>query len=215
MKNLPLLIGTIVTTLILIVGVAVVFSGSDSDSGRYVEVGTLIEGAQNTQGDPEAKVVIVEFSDFQCPACQGAETFVDAVREQYSDQIFLVYHHFPLIQIHPYAMIAAQFAELAADEGKFWPAHDLLFSRQEEWSSLRSEDEVLAQFESYLSELDIDKTDFSSRIQSKEIKDRVNGELSLSQQLNISATPTFFVNGQQTPAQELMTKVESVLAETE
>jgi len=215
MKNIPLLVGTLVGTLILIFGLAVVFSDSSQQSTAIPEGLDITAGTKNTKGNSQAKVQLVEFSDFECPACKANLIFVNEVMTQYPDDVYLVYRHFPLYQIHPYAQVAAQFAELAAEEGKFWQAHDLLFDRQQDWSTLGSEQDVLTRFEEYLTELEIDKTQFSSRIVSNDIKERVNSDLALSQQLKLSATPTFFVNGQETPAQDLLEKVKSILVETE
>jgi len=215
MKNLPLLIGTIIGTLILIIGIAIAFSDSNQKAEEPTSEQTLIEGASNTKGSPGMKVKIVEFSDFECFACKANEPFIVEVLEKYPDDIFFAYRHFPLTQIHDYAMIASQFSEVMAQEGKFWEAHNILFANQEIWSQLDSEDEVLTMFEGYLTELEIDKTDFLTRIQSTEIKSRVNTDLTLSQKLKLKATPTFFVNGHQTPAPELLQAVETILAETE
>ena len=216
MKNIPLLLGTIIATVVLIIGVAVVFSDSSQKAAQPLDQAQLLSGAANTKGNPDAPVTIIEFSDFECPACgYHALNTLPPVLEQYSDDIFFVYRHFPLTSIHKYAQISAQFSELAAQENKFWEAHDLLFTRQEEWSKLESQDEVIAIFEGYAQELEIDKTDFSSRIQSTAIKDRVNQDLALSQQLKLTATPTFIVNGQQTPAQDLFQVVGEILSETQ
>ena len=89
------------------------------------------------EGDPGAAVVILEFSDFECPFCQRwyAETRPD-IRAQVGDDVALAFLHFPLTQIHPNAASAHAAAECAGEQGKFWEMHDLLFERQGEWSEL-------------------------------------------------------------------------------
>jgi protein-disulfide isomerase/outer membrane murein-binding lipoprotein Lpp len=89
------------------------------------------------EGDPDAAVVILEFSDFECPFCQRwyQETLPD-IRAQIGDDVAIAFLHFPLTQIHPNAASAHAAAECAGEQGKFWEMHDLLFERQGEWANL-------------------------------------------------------------------------------
>ena len=92
------------------------------------------------EGNPNAKAVIVEFSDFQCPFCKRwTDQNITRVRGELGDQVAFVFLHFPITQIHPNAGNAALASQCAAEQGKFWPMHDLLFSRQNEWAGLRSQ----------------------------------------------------------------------------
>jgi protein-disulfide isomerase len=91
------------------------------------------------QGSPNAKVVVAEFSDFQCPFCKRfVDTTLAHIRAELGDQVGLAFLNFPLTSIHPNAGNAALVAQCAAEQGKFWPMHDLLFARQSEWESLRA-----------------------------------------------------------------------------
>ena len=91
------------------------------------------------EGSPTAKVVVAEFSDFQCPFCKRfVDTTLAHIRAELGDQVGLAFLNFPLTSIHPNAGNAALVAECAAEQGKFWPMHDLLFARQTEWESLRA-----------------------------------------------------------------------------
>ncbi len=95
-----------------------------------------IEGAA-IEGSPDAPVIIVEFSDFQCPFCQ--RWFLNAypdIRERIGEDVAIVFMHFPLTSIHPNAEAAHLAAECAREQGKFWEMHDILFDRQAEWSPL-------------------------------------------------------------------------------
>jgi len=90
------------------------------------------------EGNPAAKVMIAEFSDFQCPFCKRwNESTLAAVRARLGNDVALAFLHFPIQQIHPNAGNASLFAICAGEQGKFWPMHDLLFARQAEWSDLR------------------------------------------------------------------------------
>ena len=91
------------------------------------------------QGNPNAKVVIAEFSDFQCPFCkQWTDQNIARLRQQLGDNVALTFLHFPIAQIHANAGNAALAAQCAAEQGKFWQMHDLLFSRQAEWANLQA-----------------------------------------------------------------------------
>ena len=94
-------------------------------------------GNAPTQGKSDAPVVVIEFSDFQCPFCSRALPTVKQVLSEYKDKVLFAYKHFPLTQIHPLAQKAAEASECARDQGKFWEFHDQLFATQQEWSSLQ------------------------------------------------------------------------------
>ncbi len=93
----------------------------------------------NFEGNPNARVVIAEFSDFQCPFCKRwTEDTLRTLRPQFGNDVALAFLHYPIVQIHPNAGNASLAALCAGDQGKFWPMHDLLFARQTEWQSLRA-----------------------------------------------------------------------------
>lgn len=212
MKNLPLLIGTILGTIILVFGV--VFMFSKNTQNEFVPADpAIVEGAKrNSTGSAESTVKIVEFSDFQCPACRATEPLVELIREDYSDKVEFVYRHFPLVSLHPNAQMAAQAAEVAADYNLFWEYHQLLFSRQADWEALSSQDAIDA-FGIYAQELEIDKEEFLSKIQSDDVKNRVARDVSDATQLKVNSTPTFYVNGVKTSAPQLIEAVEAALSE--
>lgn len=90
------------------------------------------------EGNPKAKVVVAEYSDFQCPFCkQWTETSLRQLRSELGDDVALAFLHFPIVQIHPNAGNASLVAICAGEQGKFWEMHDLLFARQSEWASLK------------------------------------------------------------------------------
>ncbi len=93
-------------------------------------------GDAPVQGAANAKVTIVEFSDFQCPFCERAFPTINQIMSEYKGKVKLVYKHFPLTSIHPYAQPAALAAECAREQNKFWDFHDLLFQNQNTWVNL-------------------------------------------------------------------------------
>lgn len=211
MKNIPLLVGTILGTIILIIAVAFFFSGPVTPTGEatVADQAQLLEGARHTFGPEDAQVTVVEFSDLQCPACKAAQPLVTQLKNNYGDSVQVVYRHFPLDSIHPNARLAAQASEVAAEEGKFWEYHDLLFAKQEEWSAIADKQELLNSFGEYAAQLQIDKASFLEKIESQEVAEKVAADAGLGTALQVSSTPTFFVNGQQTTAPQLITAVES------
>ncbi len=143
-------------------------------------------------GNPEkAKVIIYEYSDFECPACKAFYPIVKNLKEKYGDEIAVVYRHFPLIEIHPKALYASQAAESAGKQGKFWEMHDLLFSRQDEWKNSQNFKEL---FMKYAQELNLDLKKFEEDYESQEVKNKILEERKEALSLGLNSTPSFFVN---------------------
>lgn len=240
MKNIPLLLGTIVGTVVLIIVVAFMFSGdsgSQQTSTEPVPQEILLEGARHpyssTQettiaenvGENQAtesgenvleRITIVEFSDFQCPACKAALPAVEAVKAAFPGQIEMYYRHFPLDSIHPNARTAALASEAAAatqpeNSQVFWDFHDKLFAEQQSWSNIRSRDELTDTFATYAEELGIDRNEFLEKMEDDSLAGLVNQDYALGTQLGITGTPTFYVNGVKTSAPQLITTVETLL----
>lgn len=212
MKNIPLLLGTLVVSIAMIGAIIWLFpSSSTSSQALETDPNLLIEGATKVFGPDSAPVTIVEFSDFQCPACKASEPFVKAVLTQYPDSVRLVFRHYPLDQIHQYARTAATAAEVANEAGKFQEFAELLFARQDAWSNLDSFDLVKSTLTEYATELGIDTDGFIERMDSEDIMVAVQKDVNLGSSLNITGTPTFFVNGTQTTAPELLDVVKQVL----
>lgn len=215
MQNVPLLIATIVGTVVLVVVIAFYFADDPSFQGPEAVDPTAIMGEvrHNVKGDLEtASVVVVEFSDFQCPACRATRPLVESLFEQYGDDVALVYRHFPLDSIHANARWAAAAAEVAGEAGLFWEMHDVLFDNQTEWSAISGRGDLLEFFADLASELEIDKTDFLERIEGDDIHAVVQTDSLAGLTAGVSATPTFYVNGQPTSAPQLLATVETVLA---
>lgn len=209
MKNLPLLLGTLLGTLVLVVGLAFVFSQPE----KAVVVDQAIAIGQNrpTKGPENAKVTVVEFSDFQCPACYSAQPLVAQMLAKYPNDVRFIYRHYPLVTIHKNAQLAAQAAEAARDSDKFWEMHDLLFAEQSIWGEMNDAD-FRKKLEEFADKLAIDKTEFQTKMESKEVKDVVAADVSDGNRTGVDGTPTFYVNGQLTPAPQLLTAVESALS---
>jgi len=138
----------------------------------------------------EAKVVVVEFGDFECPACKTAWSEVARVKEDYKDTVAFVYRQFPLTSIHTYAYNAAVASEASASQGKFFEYYDLLFKNQtDNQNPLKEEDYV-----SFAEELKLDVDKFKNDYSDNATKDKVKEDMNYGNSLGINSTPTFFVN---------------------
>lgn len=149
-----------------------------------------VEGvpAYRLKGNPAAKAVIVEFSDFQCPACRYAQEPLRDLKAKYGDDLLIVFHHYPL-RMHNWAIHAAVTAECAGRQGKFWPVHDRLFEEQPVWSK---DQNATALFEKMIEEAGLDLKTFRACAQGPEAKAAVQADIDLGNRHKLTATPTFF-----------------------
>ena len=188
-------LGIGIITLLLIAGSVWFMSKTLNPSAELVIVDSavLVKEDSHILGGESAPVTLVEFSDFECPACGASAPAVKKLLATYPDQIQLVYRHFPLDSIHKYARLAAYAGEAAGLQGKFWEMHDILFAQQAQWSKA---DDAEAIFVSYAQELELDVEKFSQDMDSQEVKDRVDQGVTDGNLAKVQATPTFFINGQ-------------------
>ncbi len=144
-------------------------------------------------GNNQSHVLIVEYSDFQCPACAAYYPLVKAAIANKSSEFEFVYRDFPLKLIHAHAVESSRAAEAAALQGKFWEMHDLLFDRQKEWETATNLEDVFA---TYAQQLGMDEAKFRADYNSPQVAAKVENDYESGVRYNIQATPTFFLNGQ-------------------
>jgi protein-disulfide isomerase len=164
-------------------------------------------------GDPSTPVKIVEFGDFQCPGCRSfAMQIKPVLKERFVDtgKAHFVYYDFPLMEIHPHAFLAARAARCAADQGRYWDYHDLVFARQSMWSYSRTA--PIGTFTEYAKELGLDSGAFESCLKSDAHADVVTANRRLGEELRIAATPTLIVNNRRVDALSLNAIVEAIEA---
>lgn len=163
------------------------------------------------KGDPEAPVQVIKYSDFQCPACANYATILgEVVDQQYVEtgQVQFVYHDFPL-QMHSNSAEAHQAARCAGDQDMFWPYHDVLFQKQNEWSSLGS---PINRFVEYAGALGLEEDTFRACLSDGTYADTIAQAAQASIASQIGATPTFVIDGQQYTSAQLMGAIEAALA---
>lgn len=150
--------------------------------------------ADHVFGNPDAKVVFVEYGDFQCPSCGGAYAQVKAATEEYKDKVAFIFRNFPLTTIHANARAAAAVAEAAGLQGKYWEMHNQLYQTQQDWSTL-SGDKRTNMFVSYASQLGLDTAKFTADLGSHAVNDKISFDQAIGGKIKINATPTFYLNG--------------------
>ena len=142
-----------------------------------------------TYGPANAKLTVIEYSDFQCPFCAQYAPILASLRQKYGDQVKFVYRFFPLAG-HPYATVAAKAAYAASLQGKFWEMHDLLFKNQKAWSA---SSDPRTYFDSYAQSLGLDLTRFHTDMEAQSTLDFIAREAAAGDKAGVSHTPWFVV----------------------
>ena len=197
MSNETKILGGIgIVTLILVVGAAILIGGDSksatSDEAVKADTKLLVKDNSQKLGSPSAKVTLVEFGDYQCPACGAAHPITKQLLDEYKGDVFFVYRHFPLPS-HKNAVIAAQAAEAAGEQGKFWEMHDMLFENQETWSESNKAQDI---FVSYAENLELDVAAFTNALNNKDAVEKINADQDDGIKLGVNSTPTFYINGE-------------------
>lgn len=145
-----------------------------------------------TKGNSGNLVSLVEYSDFQCPACASYYPLLKQLVEEFGEQISLTYRHYPLREIHPNADLAARAAEAAGRQGQFWQMHDQLFEDQERWSASNKARDIFLELAGTL-KLDLAK--FQSDLDSEVVVKKVDHDYAGGLKSGVNSTPSFFLNG--------------------
>lgn len=144
-----------------------------------------LESASNS-----AKVTLIEYGDFQCPACGAYFPLVKQISEEFNKDLRLVHRFFPLTNVHKNAMIAAQTAYAAGLQGKFWEMHDKLYENQNSWSDTSPRETFI----NYAKDLKLDLDKFKKDLDADSTKQFINQSVNSAISISVNSTPTFFVN---------------------
>jgi Na+/H+ antiporter NhaA len=152
----------------------------------------------HVRGPDDAPVTLVEYADFECPYCGQAEPVVRELLAQFGGDLRYVFRHLPLVDVHEHAQLAAEAAEAAGAQGRFWEMHDLLFAHQDALT--------LQDLERYARELGLDVERFAERLRTRKYAPRIARDVDSADQSGVAGTPSFFINGRrQTGAYDLDT----------
>lgn len=179
-----------VITAVLVIGA--VFFLSQPEKPVTVDSSKLIKEDSLKMSSDSAKLTVVEFGDYQCPACALAHPGIKKAISEYPGQVNFVFRHFPLAQ-HKNAEIAAQTVEAAKIQGKLWEMHDKLYETQPEWES---EVNALDIFMKYAGEFGMDVEKFATDAVSDPVKQKVRSDLTDGLALGVNSTPTFYFNSE-------------------
>jgi protein-disulfide isomerase len=146
-----------------------------------------ITSDDHSQGSALAPVILVEYGDYQCPYCGRAYPMVKQLQEQFGHNLRLIFRNFPLQQIHPFALAAAETAEFANAKGRFWEMHDRLFETQDSLSSQSLLESV--------SLLGLDGAAWETSVNEGRFDDRIAKDFEGGVRSGVNGTPTFFING--------------------
>lgn len=153
---------------------------------------TSAKPSNHTKGEGASGVTLVEYGDFQCPACRQYEPLVAEITEKYSDEITFQFRNFPLTSIHPNAFAASRAAEAAGKQGKFWEMHDKLYAGQDDWKGATSPNKI---FGTYASQLELNIEKYEADFKSTAVNDTINADLAAGGKLDITGTPGFVLDG--------------------
>lgn len=183
----------ILIACVIIFGGILFVSKKDASAPKNAD-GSAIAPTNHTKGENKKGVTLVEYGDFQCPACAGYYALVEQVVEKYKTDISFQFVNFPLTSIHPNALLAHRSAEAANNQGKYWEMYSLLYQNQEAWSSLTSA-QASTTFRSYAENLNLDMAKFDTDQKSETINSLINADISKAKGLGITGTPTFYLDG--------------------
>lgn len=209
------LIGIGIVTLILVTIAVFSFGGSssnDSTASEPKDLKTLIRNDSHKVGPTNARVTVVEFGDFQCPACASAHPVVSQIIGTYDKDVLFVFRNYPL-PVHKNAMIAAEAAEAAGAQGKFFEMYDQLYENQKDWSE--SKDALKEHFLAYAKEIKLDAVKFEKEVKEHKYKGKIEKDISDGNAVGVNATPSFYINGVEQvgglPFNEFKEKIDTIL----
>jgi protein-disulfide isomerase len=147
-----------------------------------------VSDTDHAQGAADAAVTLVEYGDYQCPYCGAAYHAIKAVQKRLGKKLRFVFRNFPLNQAHPYAELAAESAEAAGAQGKFWEMHDALYENQAELGQPLIEELV--------ARLGLDAEKFAADLEARKFQPRVKHDFMGGVRSGVNGTPGLFINGQ-------------------
>jgi protein-disulfide isomerase len=154
---------------------------------HHVDLAVSVIPTDHIIGPEHAPVTVVEYGDFECPNCKQAAPAILLLLERFPELVRFVYRHFPLESLHPHALRAAQAAECAGEQGKFWPMHAMLFEHQQylQGPHLRQ----------YAQRLELDIARYDAEMRDEIYLQRVREQMESGRRSHLKSTPGFFVNG--------------------
>lgn len=175
-------------------GCTVITSQANADPTQQSPV-PAVSANDWVKGPSDASLTIIEYSDFQCPGCAFTAPVLVRLQEKYPEKVRLVFRHYPLIVVYDKAALAAQAAEAAGLQDRFWEMHDLLFSRQQEWAEMTT-DEFQAWLVQHAADLELNAEQFETNLTSQALVDRAQRAYEQNYDLRMPGAPYLLINGE-------------------
>lgn len=191
-----ILVWSLIVLGLFAVVLAIVGVATRSANNVSGELAVPINDSDWYLGAKNAKVILVEYSDFQCPACAYYSPIVNQLAKDFGDKIKIVYRHFPLPQ-HQYARLTARYAEAAGKQNKFWQMTEIIFDGQSQWEKAPADKAEPDYFLKYARDLGLNIDRIKADLNSKEIDEKIENDYIGGEKSNIPGTPTFFLNEKQ------------------
>lgn len=153
----------------------------------HIDLAVPVGASDHVIGPDHAPVTVVEYGDFECPNCKQAAPAVKLLLERFTERVRFVYRHFPQETLHPHALRAAETAECAAAQGRFWPMHDLLFANQDHLQAKH--------LRGYAEQLELDMARYDAEMDDEVYLQRIREHIDGGRRSQLKSTPGFFVNG--------------------
>lgn len=169
----------------------------------------VITDKDHTIGPANAKATLVEYADFQCPACKAYVPWIENLVKDFPNDLRVVYRYFPLKQIHYQAQNSAEVAEAAGLQGKFWEMEKVLYENQEKWANTTGKEP----FNTYAEAIGLDMAKFASDLKLSSTKERVDADLEQGISIGINGTPTFYLNNKKIPNPQRYEDFKALIAE--
>jgi protein-disulfide isomerase len=211
-QELKVIVGiAVASVLLLLVGIFFFNTSEQNVQQALADPATLVKPFNHTITSGTAKVTVVEFADFQCPACRAAHPGLKQIISDYKTSVTYVYRHFPLPQ-HTNAVPAAKAAEAAAKQQKdaFWKMADILYDRQTEWSQSSNPEQL---FSGYAKELGLDVSQFEEAMKSNEFDERIQADMNDGNKIGVNSTPSIFINGKKLLTAPTYENIKNMIAE--
>ena len=187
------IIGTTITLFALIIALGLYSNSQKPESVSLEKSETFVlQDSDHVAGNPDSSVVLIEYSDLQCPACGAYYPLVEELKKTYGDRVAFVTRDFPL-HFHLQARDAAKAAEAAANQGKYEEMKGLIFGNQRVWSGNADAKNIFA---SYAESLELDMELFETDRASAEVEAQIDYDFAAGQAAGVNSTPTFFLNGE-------------------
>lgn len=180
--------------LVIVLGfVGIIWVTSDKSKAPANNTNGDTGTTNHVEGKGSTGIKLVEYGDYQCPACFQYYQIVKDVVAKYSDKITFQFSHYPLTQLHQNAFAASRAAEAAGLQNKYWEMHDVLYQRQSEWSAASNAQNY---FDTYAEQIGLNVNQFKSDYASEKVSKAINADMEAGRKLGITGTPTFYLDGQ-------------------